>query len=394
MSSETTTRRLLLAAGGLAAVGLTSLGFTLVASDDAEPAATAATATVLPSATTTVSPPSTTTATTTPVTASPATTTSATPQTTSPATTVPPLGEGQVWVFNGAQQSVGLFDFASEQLQWVSPSKPSLPESPDYQSNGGTATLFLPATGQLWVGKSSELVGAAFAEGETTTLPTGSRVVVRADGAVLVVADDGWYELELVVDGNPPAPPSTDPEPEESTATVVGPAKEEVPDQFDDDTVVTAVGGTLVYLNSDGTLFTDSGQVQIPGDDAVLQQAGADNGSVLVASSAGLFQVELASMADPVRLHEADGAPARPVRAGECIYAAWSGDKPTWFKSCTDEAPVTTLFSTDPVEGELVFRVNGASVALNAVANGKVWVERAPLANAVDEWAAAEEGTS
>ncbi len=73
---------------------------------------------------------------------------------------------------------------------------------------------------------------------------------------------------------------------------------------------------------------------------------------------------------------------------GECIYAAWSGDKPTWFKSCTDEAPVTTLFSTDPVEGELVFRVNGDSVALNAVATGAVWVEEdGAFSKASIEWA-------
>ena len=397
MSSESATRRLLLAAGGLAAVGVTSLGLTLAASDSSAPAPAASEPAPPTSFATSTQPtetpvPATSAATVLPATVLPTTVVAATV----PETTIP-LEDGQVWVYNRSQNRVGLFDIGAGLLTWASRSLAELFGSLDYQANGGIAALFEKDTGRLWVGPANELVGAWLPERPYLQLAQGSRVVITATGRGLVVTRDGWYELSLDPNGNLiPAPSATPTEP--TASNIPAPVTSEspglpqpVPKQFNEDpgtTTVSAVGDKLVYLSSTGLLFTDDHQFKISGKDPVLQMAGPDNGSVLVASSDGLFQMDLKSGMTTILARGSLGAPARPVRVDECIFAAWSGQEPTWFKSCDGVQAPPTIIPGASVGAKLVFRVNGQSVALNEVDTGAVWVEEdGALTKASIEWA-------
>jgi len=393
MTSEANSRRLLLAAGGLAAVGIVSLGATFLASDDStsEPAVTtSAVSTQVP----------------TPLPATPVSTTvlstTASSATVSPVTTIPlpptpTLTSSQVWVFNGSTGQVAPFDFSTRSLGGESPQQLALPDTAEYQMNGAMATLFDSESGKLWVGLATELVGAAFPNDETDTLDAGSQVVLTTDGKVLVVSDGSWSEFTAKNDSD--QQDATDTTVPVTTSTVavttstVAVTKTAVPDLFEDDTTVTAVGDTLVYINPDGKVFTDGWSTQVPGGNYVLQQAGPKDDTVLVASSEGLFEVTLDSNEDPKLLLEAAGIPARPVRTGECVYAAWSGERPRWTKSCNGDAPVVAPLADGVFDAALVFRVNGESVALNDVNSGAVWVQFSST-RAVDVWSKAAEVTS
>lgn len=377
MSSESAARRLLLAAGGLAAVGLASLGLTVTASDGSAPVPAApepslptsfATSTQL----TETLVPATSTATVLPTTVVAAT---------APETTITFLEDGQVWVYNRSQNRVGLFDIGAGRLTWASRPLAELFGSLDYQVNGGMAALYEKDTRKLWVGPANELVRAWFPERPDQVLASGSRVVITATGKVIVVNADGWYELSL----DPSRRPDT------GGGTSAPPVSAHpVPKQFNEDpgmTTVSAVGDKLVYLSSIGLLFTDGQQVQIAGVSPVLQLAGPDSDSVLVASSAGLFEVNLVSGVVTTLAEGFDGTPARPARVGSCVYGAWAGQEPQWLKACNDQNVLTT-----PIPGAagdtLVLRFAGDRVALNEIATGAVWVEEdGAFSKASIEWA-------
>ncbi|MGB8857703.1 MAG: hypothetical protein WCC60_00530, partial [Ilumatobacteraceae bacterium] len=284
---------------------------------------------------------------------------------------------------------------------------------PDYQLNGGIATLFDSASGELWVGSSSALVGADFPDKPDAQLEAGSRVVLTAAtgsgpsarGKVIIVGPTSWFELELDDNFKPVREPQPEPAATDGSAvttTVAAAPDGTVPDEpepikeprpkslttpIDEATSVTAVGDLLVFLKADGSLFSTDGKVAtVPGEGAVLQQAGAKNRSVLVASSAGLFQVSIGS--DTVKqLAEASGTPARPVRVGPCVFGAWSGAKPTWFKACSGD--VVTPVSPIPnaaADSVLVYRVNQRNVALNSLGDGGVWADHDGKLAQVGNW--------
>ena len=141
MSSEANVRRLVMAAGGLAAVGLVSLGATFMASDDSTSQSTESTVSVVSTQVPVTLP-----ATLVPTTTRPATTVASTTP-----TTVPPgvaLEPGEVWVFNRASGQVAPFDFVTGTLAG-DPQLSGLPDTVEYQSNGGTAALFDSEDGRV-----------------------------------------------------------------------------------------------------------------------------------------------------------------------------------------------------------------------------------------------------
>lgn len=377
MSSESAARRLLLAAGGLAAVGLASLGLTVTASDGSAPVPAATEPSPPTSFATSTQPTETLVPATSTVTVPPATVVAAT----APETTIPFLGANEVWVYNASEKRVGLFDIGVGLLTSVSRPRAELFGSLDFQANGDTAAFYEKGTRKLWVGPANELVGASYPERPDQVLASGSRVVITATGKVIVVNADGWYELSLA--------PNRRPDTGGGTSAPPVPAQR-VPMQFKADpgiTTVSAVDDKLVYLSSTGLLFTDGLQVQIGGVSPVLQLAGPNSDSVLVASSAGLFEVNLISGVVTTLAEGFDGTPARPARVGSCVYGAWAGQEPRWLKACNDQNVLTT-----PIPGTagdtLVLRVAGDRVALNEIATGAVWVEEdGALTKASIEWA-------
>lgn len=318
------------------------------------------------------------------------------------------LQQGRDVVFTGGQGGVQRIDVVFGQ-----PSGKNTVNFADYQLNGGIATVFDAATGKLWVGSSATLAGSEYPKKADAQLEPGSRVVVTAAdgdgpgarGKVLVVGQDSWYELALDEAFQPVREPAPEASTDETAATTTQPVApgdtvaEGEPDPIrapelrslatplDDTTTVTAVGDRLVFLKADGSLFSTSGKVaQIPGAGAVLQQAGPTNGSVLVASTAGLFRVSIGSSSVET-LADAKGTPARPVRVGPCVFGAWSGAEPTWFKACNGDVvvPVSKIPDAAP-DAELVYRVNQRNVAINSVGDGGVWADHEGTLAQVGNW--------
>ena len=157
---------------------------------------------------------------------------------------------------------------------------------------------------------------------------------------------------------------------------------------------ITAVGDQVVALDSaSNTLFLpgnktlDLGAAGIEAD-AVLQQAGPKDDSVLMATATSLVAIPLTG-GQPVITPAAEGSPtgipAAPVRHEGCAYGAWSGSG-AYVRSCKDPASneqmvVDTLVSAR----EVVFRTNRKAIVLNDVAEGNVWL---PDSNMVlmDNW--------
>ncbi len=358
------------------------------------------------------------------------------------------LDDGAVWVSNQNQQLVGRLNVRVDELDLAvqaganadvlqqgrdvaftgglggvlkmdvvigQPSGKNIINFPDYQMNGGVATVFDSTTGQLWVGASAALVGSDFPKKADALLEPGSRVVLTAAdgdgpdarGRLFVVGPSSFYELELDEAFKPVREPPPEPAATDDTAastTVPAPAVEgTVPEgepepikepeirslatPIDETTAVTAVGDRLVFLTADGSLFSTEGDVaQVPGEGAVLQQPGPKNGSVLVASSSGIFEVSIGS-SSVEQLAESTGTPARPVRVGPCVFGAWSGAVPTWFKACNGDVlvPVTPIPGA-VADSVLVYRVNQRNVAINSIGDGGVWADHDGSLAQVGNW--------
>ncbi|MGV9769041.1 hypothetical protein ACWDR7_06100 [Microbacterium sp. NPDC003461] len=163
--------------------------------------------------------------------------------------------------------------------------------------------------------------------------------------------------------------------------------------------VAATAGGWAALDPRSGRLHTAAGAVDLSswGGDLALERsaavvtADAPPADVLVATDRRLLAVRDGRVAaipdataDPVPGATAapDPGPARPVRVGDCVHAAWSGAALSW---CGDDAPrVTALDRAEAAaSAELVFRVNGAAVVLNAPATGEVWNVAEPGAAAV-----------
>lgn len=282
---------------------------------------------------------------------------------------------------------------------------------PDYQVSGDLATLLDPTTGRLWVGPSSSMVGSEFPKGADAELPTGSRIALTVGrdterGKVLVVEPTQWFELELDSSGKPlrdepqkttDTTGATAPEAtvaEDVPAPIKPPRSHVLKRQVDESTAITTVGDDLAFLGPDGEVFfTNGSSATIPGESAVLQQPGPKNDAVLVASTAGLFEVGIGSTTAK-QLAQAAGAPAAPVRVGSCVFGAWSSAQPTWFKACDGRAvtPVSPITKA-PADARLVFRVNQRNVALNSVGDGGVWSEHEGQLAFVGNWQEATDQT-
>lgn len=179
------------------------------------------------------------------------------------------------------------------------------------------------------------------------------------------------------------------------------------------DLAITAVGTQPVVLErATGTLHLPGGlttRLKTPG--LVLQQPGPQADSVLVSSRTELLIVPLdgsavtrlsaadptasagattatpsapaSASAGPVAPGATEGIPARPVRLGECVYAAWSGSG-QFVRQCDGSTQVrhseSLAAATQPV-----FRVNREAIVLNDVVEGNVWLPDENLV-LVEDW--------
>lgn len=302
-----------------------------------------------------------------------------------------------------------------------SPPKNLIPLA-DYQVGGGVGAVLDPATGKLWTGRSSSVVAPEYPKKASGQVGLGSEMVVTTTGRILIVdpSTSTWYEVELDEQGQPVRPidpdtsipadgasttdASTDDAATDDTEVAADPlaSGDTVPDtavpiepaainvlenSIGVDVVVTAVGDEIVFLDTDGRVFGPTGKVaQVPGEKFVIQPPGPAADSVLVASTTGLYSIEIGS--DSVEQLSADtGNPARPVRVGPCAYGAWAATPSTWFRDCRGKSPLddVTIDGAGP-DDVLVFRVNQNNIALNSTGNGGVWAEHDGRLVKVTNW--------
>ncbi|UZN05354.1 Ig-like domain-containing protein [Cellulomonas sp. S1-8] len=221
--------------------------------------------------------------------------------------------------------------------------------------------------GDTWVRQMSELDLLDLDDGAPDLqLGEGGAAVVARSGAVLAVAPE---------DGAVTFVPATQPVAPQSAGTL-GPV---------DVDAVTAVGDELVVL-SGSTVSTLAGEVTVDDTDLVLQQPGPAASTVLVSGRSAVWEVPLDG--GTPRRHDTTGSgtPARPVRVGECAYAAWSSAIGSSLQLC-DGADA----QVDDLEGmtasdRLEFRVNRGLVVLNETAGGRVWLPQEDTAVRVPNW--------
>lgn len=150
----------------------------------------------------------------------------------------------------------------------------------------------------------------------------------------------------------------------------------------------SAVGGRLVVLDpSSGTVLLPGGKsASAGGEAAVLQQPGPDNASVVVATKKSLQVIDLLSGTATSLSEAGAGAPAAPVRLGDCVHAAWAGADGGYVRSCGGKPATPGNVKDIKALVQPTFRVNRGSIVLNDLASGAVW----DLSNQrkVDDWSA------
>ncbi|WP_103062134.1 Ig-like domain-containing protein [Actinomyces qiguomingii] len=156
------------------------------------------------------------------------------------------------------------------------------------------------------------------------------------------------------------------------------------------DLAITAVGERAVVLErGTGILhLPDGSTTDLGATGLVLQQPGPGADTVLVASRTALLSVPLDGSPITTLPASADGeAPvgiaARPVRLGDCAYAAWS-DSGQFLRQCGKD--IETI-SDDALasSSQPVFRVNRDAIVLNDIAQGTVWLPDDNLV-LVEDW--------
>ncbi|MEA3502780.1 MAG: hypothetical protein U9R47_08400, partial [Actinomycetota bacterium] len=250
--------------------------------------------------------------------------------------------EGRSVIYTGLDGGVSRLDVVTGQ-----PSGRNEVPLVDYQIKGGVGVVFDRPTGNLWVGSGPAIVAQEYPDEPDAILAEDSFVIVtdaspeRVDGlghprgGVFVVDQSGWYEIELD-DRFKPVRAAEDDEADidsdDTTTSTSAPAPEvdeEIEDPppppikepeiqplgvpFDEVVAVTSIGDDLVLLLTDGRVATPEGDpVAVPGDGATLQQPGAAADSALVASTGGLFSLNLES-GEIDRMSAASGVPSSPV---------------------------------------------------------------------------------
>jgi large repetitive protein len=279
-------------------------------------------------------------------------------------------------VQNGS--TVLLYDPSLGSIQQVDPAYTTLDVQVEVDpgsevSLGGTTLAVLsPSSGKLWLSDTANGLSLDIAsQAPVLTLGPGAHVAVSTTGRVFATA------------------------PEEQTLYTIAeigasPSAAAMP-KFDRHEL-TAVGDTPVILDfASNTLILPGGQTpKLPAPGMHVQQPGAVNSFVLVASGSGLMQVPLGG--GDVTTIDADVSTnltdpndvTPPVWLDGCSHGAWAGAQRYTYACANDD--VKNIDIQKPTAGSiLVFRVNRSTIALNNLTSGDVWLAAASLV-AVENW--------
>jgi hypothetical protein len=237
-----------------------------------------------------------------------------------------------------------------------------VPQGSEIVYGGDSIAVMSQTSGDVWVINSAgELSFDPKATDPVMTLGKGGHIAVSADGVVFGAskADKTLFSFD---------PTAEDAEVAESELPKLG------------DFQLAAVGEKPVLLDPENDrLVVDGKNLELPAGALKLQQTGAENDVVLVATSEGLLKVPLdggeivsvdakldAAVTDPLSV-------SAPVWLNGCAHAAWAGAQ-RYLADC-EGAKVLREAIEQPTAGSVLeFRVNRNVIALNNLSNGNVWL--------------------
>lgn len=319
------------------------------------------------------------------------------------------LGDGAVWVANGGRQAVGranpevlelntvvragsadlevvqqgtdvlVVDHANATVQIVDPAESLLgepialpPDDPRVYLAGDRVVIHAAGTGELWIVPWGELPDFDAAQPPSLLLGLDSLVSVAPDGTLFAYSADTQEVFRVdaartdVVDAR--------------WATGLG----EI-----DRVQLTSVGDQWAVLDRDGRRLAlergivDLGALVGAGEDLALQEPSAAGDRLLVGTGTGLLGVPLSGAAPVPIVDGRSGAPAAPIRLGDCEYAAWASG--TAWRRCGNAGEGTTFDLDGATSGLLDFASNVDRVVLNDRRLGATWAVQDD-AQLIDNW--------
>lgn len=244
----------------------------------------------------------------------------------------------------------------------------------------GTTAVTDPADGDVWV-RPTALIGGLRVDTDAADLELGAggAAVVARSGLVLGVGSDGTvHRAHVASDGAG----EVDVEDAGSLAGGLGGPVD----------AITAVGDEVAVL-SGRTLHTRSAAVDLSAFQGTLalQQPGPAADSVLVATPDALLEVPLGG-GEPRVLPAGGGQPSAPVLVAGCAHAAWASATDNYLRLCSGQSePEVQDLAEIASSDRLVFRVNRDVVALNDVADGRLWLPMVDTAVREPNWTDVEE---
>ncbi|WP_166426726.1 Ig-like domain-containing protein [Labedella populi] len=153
------------------------------------------------------------------------------------------------------------------------------------------------------------------------------------------------------------------------------------------DVGITTIGDSTVLLDADsGVIDVDGSRRTLDGATGAVLQEPSDRGSaVAIATSTGLLEVPLDGDGAPVVIADAEGEPAAPLVAGDCLYGAWDGG--TLVERCGSADPRVSMLEGLGDGAAPRFRENRGRVLLNDGRSGRSWAVQDGDA-LIDDWAA------
>jgi hypothetical protein len=321
------------------------------------------------------------------------------------------LGDGAVWVANGAQQAIGrantevlelntvvpttgsdvdvlqrgetvlLFDRTENKVDIVdaatseiTDSVPLPPDSPEVYLAGNNVVVLEQGTGEVWIVSLGDF--ATFDAESEASLSLGADAAVSVDPAgVLFAVSTATGQLYHVNAARSDSADST-----QSVAFATGDAVLQI----------TSVAGRWAVLDTDTRqLYLDGRSVDlstlVPGDvPAQLQWASTDGDAILVAHETGLIEVPVTGGAPVELAGTQSGAPARPLVLEGCEFAAWTGGD--GWRRCAGE-PTGTVLALDSLSANarLAFVANGTRAVLNDRRSGESWAVQRE-GELIDNW--------
>ena len=273
---------------------------------------------------------------------------------------------------------VFIYDESVGSLERVDPAfttlgqRVDLPPGSEIRYGGDAIAVMSPITGEVWViNAAGELNFDPSTTDPTMTLGKGGHVAVSQKGVVFGTSPSKEKLFTLDEQGS---------QPRQSDLPKLGSHQ------------LAAVGEQAVILDAENAqLVTGDGTVvSLPDGPLKLQQSGAENEFVVVATGDSLLEIGLGD-GEVTRISAEIESPltdakdvSSPVWLNGCAHGAWAGAQ-KYVAACADEKVNLENIEQATQGSTLEFRVNRNVIVLNNLSNGNVWLVDANM-RLVENW--------